>query len=210
MDRGLRFTSAFSTSLVEFLGTKLQMSTATYPETDWQSERVNRVLEDVLRSYTTSITSWSSFLPLAEFVLNNAVHASTDLTSFFGNSARHSRVPTYLAVMCPTSHCVSTIGEDEGDKHRSNAAHCSLSANVVTRAKAKASVLTPSGVASLLAQWTAQTLIDPSLSTRSPTANYAPIESRDQLTTWLCQSCQSLYSNVKSSSDLCVMHFSLQ
>ena len=30
---------------------------------------------------------------------------------------------------------------------------------------------------------------------------------RDQLTTWLCQ---SLYSNVKPSPDLCVMHFSLQ
>ena len=97
-DRDPRFTSAFWTSLFELLGTKLQMSTAAHPETDGQTERVNRVLEDVLRSYATSFTSWSAFLPLAEFALNNAVHASTGLTPFFANSARHPRVPTLLAV----------------------------------------------------------------------------------------------------------------
>ena len=69
-------------SLFELLGTKLQMSTAAHPETDGQIERVNRVLEDVLRSYATSFKSWSAFLPLAEFALNNAVHASIGLTPF--------------------------------------------------------------------------------------------------------------------------------
>uniref|UniRef100_A0AAV1UEN4 Integrase catalytic domain-containing protein n=1 Tax=Peronospora matthiolae TaxID=2874970 RepID=A0AAV1UEN4_9STRA len=47
-DRDPRFTSAFWTSLFEFLGTKLQMSTAAHPETDGQSERVSWVLQDVL------------------------------------------------------------------------------------------------------------------------------------------------------------------
>ncbi|CAH0489286.1 unnamed protein product [Peronospora farinosa] len=119
-DRDPRFTSAFWTSLFELLGTKLLMSTAAHPETDGQTERVNRVLEDVLRSYATSFTSWSAFLPLAEFALNNAVHASTGR---------------------------------------------------------KTATLTPPDVASPLARWTAQTLIDPSSGKRSPTANYAPIES---------------------------------
>ena len=82
-DRDPRFTSAFWTSLFELLGTKLQMSTAAHSETDEQTERVNRVLEDVLRSYATSFTSWSTFLPLAEFALNNDVHASTGLTHIF-------------------------------------------------------------------------------------------------------------------------------
>ena len=47
-NRDPRFTSAFWTSLFELLGTKLRMSTAAHPETDGQTERVNRVLEDVL------------------------------------------------------------------------------------------------------------------------------------------------------------------
>ncbi|KAE8957102.1 hypothetical protein PR001_g31493, partial [Phytophthora rubi] len=64
-DRDPRFTSAFWTRLFALLGTRLLMSTAAHPETDGQTERVNRVLEDVLRSYATSFASWSSFLPMA-------------------------------------------------------------------------------------------------------------------------------------------------
>ena len=97
-DRDPRFTSAFWDRLFELLGTRLLMSTAAHPETDGQTERVNRVLEDVLRSYATSFASWSSFLPLAEFALNNAVHASTGLTPFFINNARHPRVPATLLI----------------------------------------------------------------------------------------------------------------
>ncbi|KAE9327039.1 hypothetical protein PR003_g16101 [Phytophthora rubi] len=62
-ERDPRFKSAFWSSLFQLLGTKLSISTAAHPETDDQTERVNRVLEDVLRSYATSFTSWRSFLP---------------------------------------------------------------------------------------------------------------------------------------------------
>ena len=128
------------------------MSTAAHPETDGQTERVYRVLEDVLRSYATSLTSWSAFLPLAEFALNNAVHASTGLTPFFVNLSRHPRVSTLLAVSCPTSSRGSTLGGlkvlNIGRVHL----YGILSANVVTRTKAKAAVLKPRGVESPLAQ----------------------------------------------------------
>ncbi|KAF1335621.1 Pol protein, partial [Globisporangium splendens] len=66
-DRDTRFTSKFWRALFGLLDTKLSMSTAAHPETDGQTERVNRVLEDVLRSYATSFKEWSEFLPLAEF-----------------------------------------------------------------------------------------------------------------------------------------------
>uniref|UniRef100_A0AAV1UPT5 Integrase catalytic domain-containing protein n=1 Tax=Peronospora matthiolae TaxID=2874970 RepID=A0AAV1UPT5_9STRA len=62
------------------------MSTSDHPETDVQTERVNRVLEEILRGYVHSFTSWSEFLPMAEFAINNSVHASTTHTPFFVNA----------------------------------------------------------------------------------------------------------------------------
>ncbi|KAE8975412.1 hypothetical protein PR002_g25609 [Phytophthora rubi] len=109
-DRDPRFTSAFWTRLFALLGTRLLMSTAAHPETDGQTERVNRVLEDVLRSYATSFASWSSFLPMAKFALNNSTHASTGLTPFFVNNARHPRVPALLALRSSNAAAVSTLG----------------------------------------------------------------------------------------------------
>ncbi|NAU33253.1 transposase, partial [Klebsiella pneumoniae] len=70
-DRDPCFTSAFWRELFHLLGTRLSMSTASHPETDGQTERANRVVEDVLRSFATLFKSWSTFLPLVEFALNN-------------------------------------------------------------------------------------------------------------------------------------------
>ncbi|POM67394.1 Pol protein, partial [Phytophthora palmivora] len=72
-DRDPRFTGAFSDTLFQLLGTKLTMSTADHPQTDGQTERVNRVLEDTLRSICAEAPrSWSDQLPMVEFALNNA------------------------------------------------------------------------------------------------------------------------------------------
>uniref|UniRef100_A0AAV1TS35 Integrase catalytic domain-containing protein n=1 Tax=Peronospora matthiolae TaxID=2874970 RepID=A0AAV1TS35_9STRA len=70
-----RFTAEFWQSVFRSLGTRLNMSTSDHPETDGQTERVNRVLEEILRAYVQSFTSWSEFLPMAEFAMNNSVHA---------------------------------------------------------------------------------------------------------------------------------------
>ncbi|CAI5745589.1 unnamed protein product [Peronospora destructor] len=152
-DRNPRFTSAFWTKLFELLGTRLKVSTAAYSETDRRTERVNRVLEDVLCSYATSFTSWSTFLPLVEFSLNNSEHASTGLTPFFVNNARHPRVPALLAL-----GQASSLGGDEEEKttvpmtgftpgragalchapkRLPSVAHSSVSAKVTTRSQAK-------------------------------------------------------------------------
>ncbi|OWZ08837.1 hypothetical protein PHMEG_00018556 [Phytophthora megakarya] len=70
----------------------------SYPETDGQTERTNRIVEDVLRSFATSFNSWGSFLPMVEFAMNNAVHASTGLTPFYANYVLNSRGPALLSV----------------------------------------------------------------------------------------------------------------
>ncbi|POM61245.1 Pol protein [Phytophthora palmivora] len=50
------------------------MSTEDHSQTDGQTERVNRVLEDTLRSICAEAPrSWSDQLPMVEFALNNAV-----------------------------------------------------------------------------------------------------------------------------------------
>ncbi|KAF1315199.1 reverse transcriptase, partial [Globisporangium splendens] len=95
-DRDTRFTSKFWRALFGLLDTKLPMSTAAHPETDGQTERVNRVLEDVLRSYATSFKEWSEFLPLAEFALNNSTHVSTGHSPFYVNYGIHPRVPASI------------------------------------------------------------------------------------------------------------------
>ncbi|KAF1331689.1 Pol protein, partial [Globisporangium splendens] len=77
-DRDTRFTSKFWRS--DF----------------WTPKRVNRVLEDVLRSYATSFKEWSEFLPLAEFALNNSTHVSTGHTPFYVNYGLHPRVPASI------------------------------------------------------------------------------------------------------------------
>ncbi|GMF49850.1 unnamed protein product [Phytophthora fragariaefolia] len=93
-DRDPRFTGKFRTSIFAVLGTRLDKSTADHPQTDGQTERVNRVVEDVLRNICAETPKhWRAMLPLVEFALNNAVHASTGYTPFYVNGLSHPRVP---------------------------------------------------------------------------------------------------------------------
>ena len=64
-DRDPRFTAKFWQCMFRQLGTQLSMSTSDHPQTDGQTERVNRVLEEILRSFVHSFQSWSEFLPMA-------------------------------------------------------------------------------------------------------------------------------------------------
>ena len=50
-DRDLVFTSSLWRSMQCELGTQLNFSSTYHPETDGQTERVNQILEDMLRMY---------------------------------------------------------------------------------------------------------------------------------------------------------------
>jgi hypothetical protein len=93
-DRDPRFTSKFWTELTRLLGTKLKMSTAFHPQTDGQTERSNRVLEDYLRHYISpSQDDWDEWLPQAEFSVNNAWQESIKNTPFMLNFGQQPRTP---------------------------------------------------------------------------------------------------------------------
>jgi transposase InsO family protein len=93
-DRDPRFTSKFWVELASLLGSKLKMSTAFHPQTDGQTERVNRVLEDMLRHYVSPVQDdWDELLDCAEFAVNNAWQESIKNTPFFLNFGQHPRTP---------------------------------------------------------------------------------------------------------------------
>jgi transposase InsO family protein len=98
-DRDPRFTAHFWRELWRLLGTLLTMSTAYHPQTDGQTERENRTLEEMLRSFTSwSQDDWDEHLSALELASNNAVQASTGFTPFFLNSGQEVRLPIDGAV----------------------------------------------------------------------------------------------------------------
>jgi transposase InsO family protein len=82
-DRGSQFTAHFWEHLHKGLGTSLVRSIAYHPQTDRQTERVNAILEDMLRACVLSSRgSWESWVPLAEFTYNNSYQESIKMAPF--------------------------------------------------------------------------------------------------------------------------------
>ena len=108
-DRDARFTSLFWRALWQQLGTKLAMSTAYHPQTDGQTERANRTLEDMLRAYVSyRQDDWDLHLTAAEIAYNNSKQASTGFTPFFLNSGQHPHLPLSAAVQSTGSNPAAT------------------------------------------------------------------------------------------------------
>ena len=93
-DRDPRFTSSFWRELWKMLGTRLAMSTAYHPQSDGQTERANRTLEDMLRAFVSvRQDDWDDFLVASEIAINNTQQASSKYSPFFLNSGAHPRFP---------------------------------------------------------------------------------------------------------------------
>jgi hypothetical protein len=96
-DRDVKFVSYFWKTLWAKLGTKLQFSSAYHPQTDGQTEAVNRSLGNLLRCLVTDhVTSWDLLLPQAEFAYNNSVNRSTRRSPFEIVSGLQPRTPIDL------------------------------------------------------------------------------------------------------------------
>ncbi|GJR77744.1 putative reverse transcriptase domain-containing protein [Tanacetum coccineum] len=96
-DHDSHFTSRFSQSLQNDMGTQLDISTAYHPKTDGQSERTIQTLEDMLRACVIDFgKGWDKHLPLVEFSYNNSYHASIKAAPFKALYGRKCRSPVCL------------------------------------------------------------------------------------------------------------------
>jgi hypothetical protein len=93
-DRGSLFSAHFWEHLHKGLGTSLVHSIAYHPQTDGPTERVNAILEDMLRACVLSSRgSWESWVPLAEFAYNNNYQESIKMAPFEALYGRKCRTP---------------------------------------------------------------------------------------------------------------------
>ncbi|KAL4368062.1 hypothetical protein GQ457_05G022630 [Hibiscus cannabinus] len=82
-DRDTKFLSHFWRSLWNRIGTKFLFSTTCHPQTDGQTEVVNRVLSTLLRSLVgKNPKAWDECLPHVEFAYNRSAHSATKFTPF--------------------------------------------------------------------------------------------------------------------------------
>jgi hypothetical protein len=82
-DRDAKFLSHFWRSLWNKMGTKLLFSTTCHPQTNGQTEVVNRTLSTMLRAVLDkNLRHWEDCLPHVEFACNHATHSSTKMCLF--------------------------------------------------------------------------------------------------------------------------------
>ncbi|KAJ9521258.1 hypothetical protein QJQ45_022966 [Haematococcus lacustris] len=91
-DRGPQFKNHFWAEVAKLLRVQVNLSSAYHPQTDGQTERMNRVVEEMLRHYIRpDQRDWAEHLPLVEFAINNARQESTRFTPFYLNYGYHPR-----------------------------------------------------------------------------------------------------------------------
>jgi hypothetical protein len=129
-DRGAQFIARFWEQLQESLGTKLIISSAYHPQTDGQTERVNQILEDMLRACAIDYDKNSDkCLSLAEFAYNNSYQSSLKMAPFEALYGRRCRTPLNFW----TRHGVGSQKKGQGNQEESRS--CSGQAKELPRQK---------------------------------------------------------------------------
>ena len=82
-DRDPRFTAKWFRDFCHYTGVQLSMSSGNHPETDGSTERVNRVIEEMIRCYIAyDQTNIYQLLPELQFALNDTPRSDTSLSPF--------------------------------------------------------------------------------------------------------------------------------
>ncbi|KAL0405147.1 UNVERIFIED_CONTAM: hypothetical protein Slati_3828600 [Sesamum latifolium] len=103
------FLSTFWRELFCLNGTKLAFNSAYQPQTDGQTEVLNRILEIYLQRFVSEeLQLCFRFLHLVEFWYNSTHHSSIGMMHF---QALYGRTPPSIASYLPGSSKVATSGE---------------------------------------------------------------------------------------------------
>eukprot|EP00171_Calliarthron_tuberculosum_P002558 IDg2558t1 len=87
------FTSQFWKHLIKLLDLKLKMSTRNHPQSDRQSEVLNKSLAEYLRLFCShKQTNWDEHVAIAEFACSSSVFEATGLTPFVMDMGGRPRV----------------------------------------------------------------------------------------------------------------------
>ncbi|KAF2324373.1 hypothetical protein GH714_013212 [Hevea brasiliensis] len=98
-DRDVTFTSSFWTELFRLSGTKLSFSSAYHPQSDGQTEVVNRTIEMYLCCFTSDRPChWFQWLSWVEYYYNTSYHFSLKATPF---EVVYGRSPLKMLSYCP-------------------------------------------------------------------------------------------------------------
>jgi hypothetical protein len=96
-DRDPRFTGKFFQAVCDILNARNALSTSFHPQTDGQTERMNRVVEETMRHYISADQSdWDIKLSLCEFAINSSYQTSTQHTPFFLNYGQDPLTPVTI------------------------------------------------------------------------------------------------------------------
>lgn len=110
------FTSEFWTELFKLQGCKIKQSSAYHPQSDGQTERVNRSLETYLRCFCgAKAKDWVRWLPWAEYWYNTTWKAPTGMTPF---EIVYGRPPPTLIHYIPGTAKAQQVEEDLIDRDR--------------------------------------------------------------------------------------------
>nr|GFC34936.1 Ty3/gypsy retrotransposon protein [Tanacetum cinerariifolium] len=109
IDRDKVFISTFWQNLFKLNGTNLCMSSSYHPQTDGQTEVVNRILEQYLQCFVSDKPKkWVDWLPWAEYSYNTSVHTSTKFSPF---EVVYGRLPPKLVPYIPGTPSVQEVDE---------------------------------------------------------------------------------------------------
>lgn len=109
-DRDPLFLSVFWKELFRLQGTQLRMSTAYHPESDGQTEVINRILESYLRCFCSEQPKgWSRVIPWAEYWYNTSYQSAARCTPF---ETVYGRAPPSISRFIPGETPVEAVAQD--------------------------------------------------------------------------------------------------
>lgn len=103
-DRDSKFTSKFWAEFSKRVNMHPAMSSAFHPQSDGNTERVNRLMQDVLRHYVSPYQDdWDKYLGLVEFAINSAYHESIKSSPFVLSYGRNPKTPVDMMLSLDTT-----------------------------------------------------------------------------------------------------------